>query len=471
MVRVEREIKPRTDRRSRGVNHTSLEIKPSCIGLSDMAIFDILRRPAPSVRVEPRMNPRAASPENPSTALGNPDAWLIDWAGGGASGLIGPPVTEITAMTVSAVYRCAALISGLMAGLPLKIYRDDDKLGRVEVSDHKYTGFFTEAAYPGRAMSAFTWRELWSLNVTLAGNHYSVIRTNAAGRICGFEVAPPLQTMVVKVASGPRAGQNAYRVTWPNGGTEDIPQESMLHIPGLGFDGVKGASRIRQFARNAISMAKTLETVSGRSHENATRPSGSVELPPNVSPDGVRRMEAFFNERYTGTINTGKPLFLDAGSKFTPFQMSAEDLQTLESRRYQIADICRFFGVPPHLVGEAANTSAWGSGIEQLTIGFLIFTLEMELQRVEAELRLKLFAGSGHYPRFDRDALRALDVKTAAEANSTKINSGQLTPNEVRKANHMPALPGGDELLVNGTLRPLSLILKPPAAPPAPAHA
>ena len=431
-----------------------------------MAFFDIFRRQTPSDRVEPRLNPRAASPENPSTSLANPDAWLLDWAGGGAAGSIGPPVTEHSAMTVSAVYRCAALLSGLIAGLPLDIYRDDDKLGRVKVTDHKYADFFSVSAYPGRAMSAFTWKELWSLNTTLSGNHYSVIRMNAAGRIRGFEPAPPLQTTVVRLLEGPRAGENAYRITWQSGVVEDLPQESVLHIPGLGFDGIKGASRIRQFARNSISVAKILETVSGRSHVNSTRPSGAIELPTNISPEGVRRLEAYFSERYTGALNSGKPLFLDAGSKFTPFQMSAEDLQTLESRHFQMADICRFFGVPPHLIGEAANTSAWGSGIEQLTIGFLIFTLETELQRIEAELRIKLFAGSNHYARFDRDALRALDVKTEADANSVRINSGQRTPNEVRAKAHLPALPGGDELLVNGTLRPLSQIMNPPSAPP-----
>lgn len=408
--------------------------------------------------------PLAASPENPSTPLSNPDAWLIDWASMGAGGTFGPPVTEQTAMAVSAVFRCAALIAGLIAGIPLNIYRDDPKQGRVEVTDHKYADFLTMAPYPGRAMTAFTWREQWSLNTTLWGNHYSVIRYNGAGRILGFEPAIPWQTQVVRIASG----QNAYRFSWANGAVEDVPQDDVLHIPGLGFDGIKGASRIRQFGRNAVSLAKLFEEQVGRFHENAARPSGALKLGGKVTPEGLAKQIAYFREKYAGRMNAGEPLILEGGDEFTPFAISAEDLQTLESRRFQVADICRFFGVPPHLVGEAAGTSAWGSGIEQLTIGFLVFTLDAELKRIEAELNLKLFAGSGHYAHFDRDALRALDVKTDAEAAAAEIGSGQITINERRKVKHRGAVDGGDEPLINSTMIPLKRALNPPQPAPAP---
>jgi HK97 family phage portal protein len=423
-----------------------------------MSVLNVFRRNtgAAQARTEPRF--QAASPNNPSTPLSNPDAWLLDWSGAnGAS--FGPPVSERTAMAVSAVYRCVALKSGLMAGLPLKIYRDDAKLGRVEVSDHRYAGFFGGAPYPGRAMTSYTWRELWGINVDLWGNHYSVIRYNQAGRIVGFEPCDPGKVAVFRRDNG----QNAYIVNWPGGTREAIPQDDMLHIPGLGFDGLKGVSKISGFARNSISLAKLLEEQSGRAHENAARPSGSVEVPANITPDGMKRLQAWFTENYAGRQNAGKPLFLDAGSKFTPFTISAEDLQTIQSRQFQTNDICRFFGVPPHLVGEAAGTSAWGSGIEQLTIGFLIFTLESELQRVEAELRLKLFRDGSHYPMFDRSAIRALDVVNDALAAQTEIQTGVLTINERRKAKHRQSVEGGDEPLINATMMPLSRALNPPA--------
>jgi HK97 family phage portal protein len=426
-----------------------------------MSILDILRGPrntSVQQRAEPRI--RAASPENPSTSLSNPDAWLLDWSG--ASGAaFGPAVSERTAMTVSAVYRCVELKAGIIAGMPLKIYRDDPKLGRVEVPDHKYANFFGMAPYPGRAMSSFTWRELWSLNTDLWGNHYSVIRYNNAARIVGFEIASPAQTEVVRMGSGPYVGQNIYTVNWPDGTREVIHQDDMLHIPGIGFDGIRGASRIAHFSRNAVSLAKMLEEQTGRSHENAARPSGSLEVAPGVSPDGLKRQQAWFEEKYSGRLNAGKVVVLDTGSKFTPFSITPEDLQTIESRQFQIKEICMFFGVPPVLIG-AGDETTWGTGIEKITIGYLIFKLEADLQRVEAELRLKLFADGSHYPMFDRSAIRALDVVNDAAAAQTEINSGVLTINERRKQKHRPAVKGGDEPMVNSTMVSLSRALNPP---------
>lgn len=410
-------------------------------------------------RIEPVLTPRASSPENPSTNLSNPAQWFIDWSTGGNPQVFGPPVSEHTAMAVSAVYRCVSLLSGLIAGLPLKVYRDDPTQGRVEAPRHRLAPLLAFTPYPGRALTSFNWRELWGAGLYLWGNHYSAIRYDNAARVVGFEPCLPWSVEVARL----RNGQNGYRFHWPDNTIEDLPQEDVLHIAGPSFDGLRGVSRIRSNARNAIALAKTFEEQVGRVHENAARPSGMVELPANITPDGLKRMIAHWNEAYTGRPNAGKPLFVDKDTKFTPFQISPEDLNTLEFRRFQIADICRFFGVPPHLVGEAANTSAWGSGIEQLTIGFLRFTLEADLQRIEHELRLKLFAGSEFYPMFDRDALLAMDALAASQVQQTEIQAGVLTVNEARRRRNRPVVEGGDTPLVNSSMVPLDRAVNPPA--------
>lgn len=414
-------------------------------------------------RIEPTVAPRASSPENPSTSLSNPDAWLIDWSNGGVP-LFGPPVSEQSAMAVSAVYRCVSLLSGLIAGLPLKVYRDDPVQGRVEAPKHRLAPLLAFMPFPGRALTSFNWRELWGSGLYLWGNHFSAIRYDNAGRVVGFEPVDPWSVEVARLSNG----QNGYRFHWPDSTIEDLPQEDVLHICGPSFDGIRGVSRIRSAARNSVALARTFEEQVGRVHENAAKPSGMVEVPANISKDGMRRMQAYWNEVYVGRQNAGKPLFVDKDTKFTPFQISPEDLNTLEFRRFQIADICRFFGVPPHLVGESANTSAWGSGIEQLTIGFLRFTLESDLQRIEHELRAKLFAGTDFYPMFDREALMAMDALAAAQVEQTRINSATLTPNEARRRRHLPAIEGADTLLVNSTMIPLSRALNPPAPTAAP---
>lgn len=416
--------------------------------------------------------PRAASPENPTTSLSNPDQWLLDWAGG-AQGF-GPPTNEQTAMTVSAVYRCVSLISGLLAGTPLHLFRDDPKAGRLVVhpdikddlhSDgmRRLARTFAQAPMPGRAMTAYSWRELWGANVLLWGNHYSVARYDGAGRVLGYQVAMP---WTVEVRSD--AGRNSYVVTWPEGRREVVAQEDILHFAGPGFDGIKGVSRIASAARNAVAMSRLLEEQSGRVHENAARPSGLIRVGPGITPEGLKRLQAHYSENYTGRVNVGRPIFVDSDTNFTPFQMTPADLATLDQRRYTVAEICRFFGVPPHLVGEAAGTSAWGTGIEQLTIGFLRFTMEQEFQRVESEINNKLLNGTPYYAWFDRDALAAVDAKTAAEVVQTRIQSGRLTINEARRRDKLPAVEGGDVPMVNATMIPLSRALSgnPPAPPP-----
>lgn len=414
-------------------------------------------------RVEPRLSPRAASPENPSTPLSNPDAWLLDWAGVDA-GYVGPPVNERTAMAVSAVFRCVALISGMIAGLPLNVYRDDDRGGREVAKKHRLYPLLHEAPYPGRPMTSFVWRELWGLNTCLWGNHYSIIRYDNAARVIGFEALPPWNVSVLR-----NAGRNLYRCTREDGSTEYVDQDDMLHIPGVGFNGIVGESRIRAFAKRSIGVAATLQEQVGRVHENAARPSGMVTVAPGTTPDGVRRVEAWFAQNHTGRHNAGRPFVSDNGTTYTPFQMTPEDLNTIQFLKYSNADIARFFGVPAHMIGESADATSWGSGIAQLTLGFLMYTLEPDLQRIEHELRLKLFQGTDYYPAFDRDALLAMDPAAMATVMQTRINSALITPNEGRRALRLADQPGGDTLLVNSTMVPLMRATNPPPAPaPAP---
>lgn len=415
----------------------------------------------PRDRAEPVF--QAASPENPSTPLSNPDSWLLDWAGAGGQ-TFGPPISERTAMSVSAVFRCVSILSGLQASLPLKIYKRQRGAARVEAPDHRLADFLRVEPYPGRAMTAYTWREMWGVNVQLWGNHVSIIRYDGAARVVGFEPVMPWGVQVVQ-----RAGRNLYRCTLTDKSVEWHDQEDILHIPGIGFDGVQGLSRIQAFSRDSIALAKLLTEQAGRIHENSARPSGMIGLPANISPEGKKRMEEWMTANYFGRANAGKPLFVDNDTKFTPFQMPPADLNTLELLRFQVADICRFFGVPPHLVGETANTSAWGSGIEQNTLAFLRYTLDPELQRTEHELNLKLFVGSDYYCEFDRDALLTMDAKTAAEVSQTRINSGTLTINEDRRRRNLADVEGGDEPMVNSTMVSLKRALTGPAAPPPPA--
>jgi HK97 family phage portal protein len=404
----------------------------------------------------------AASPENPSTDLSNPAEWLSDWASGGHPGTYGPHVSERTAMAVSAVYRCVALRSGIIASLPLKVYRRT-KDGRDAAPQHRLQPMFQVAAYPGRAMTAFIWRELWGVNTDLWGNHYSIIRYDGAARIVGFEPVMPWDVEVFRFN-----WRSVYRcLIWEGPGqrVEWVDQDDMIHIPGPGFNGIVGVSRIRANARNAVSMALLLEEQTGLVHENAARPSGMATVPKGISDEGFKRFKSQFMDNNTGRHNAGKVLFAEDGSTFSPFQMSPEDLHTIDLRRFTVADISRFYGVPLHLLNETEKSTSWGTGLSEQTLAFLIYTLNPDLERIEGEVNYKLFWGSEYYVEFDRDALLAMDPVKAAEIASAEISSGVMTINERRRHKNRPPVEHGDETLINATNVPLSKIFEPLAQP------
>jgi len=418
-------------------------------------------------RVEPGFS--AASFENPSTSFADPAVWLTDWANGGAA-KFGPPVSERTAMACSAVYRCTTLRSGLIASLPLKIYEKTPD-GRKEASQHRLQPMFQVAPYPGRAMTAFTWRELWEVNTCLWGNHYSIIRYDGAGRIIGFQSVLPWDVEVYR-----HDGQNMYRCLLPRSTTDPadtdgspivewVHQSDMIHIPGPGFNGVKGVSPIRAFARNAVALAQLLEEQTGVVHENASRPSAFVTIKPSIKPEGFERFKRQFTADYAGRQNAGRVIFGDEGTQYTPMQMSPEDLHTIEARRYQVADISRFYGVPLHLLNETEKSTSWGSGLSEQTLAFLIFTLEAQLGRIESELNYKLFANNRFYVEFDRDGLMAMDPLKAAQVAQTEIASATLTPNEYRRRKNRPPVPNGDEPLLNAANISLASLFRPGAQP------
>jgi len=136
-------------------------------------------------------------------------------------------------------------------------------------------------------------------------------------------------------------------------------------------------------------------------------------------------------------------------------QITSEDAQTLESRGFQVSDICRIFGVPPHMIGETDKTTSWGTGIEQQTIGFLKFSLDKDLSRIEGELNRKLFKGP-YYCEFNRDALNALDAKTQAELFASAVQNAGMTPNEIRRKRNLPDAEGGDQLFIQSATIPIT---------------
>jgi HK97 family phage portal protein len=391
-----------------------------------------------------------SSPENPSTNLADPSSWLYEGLGAGRMTHAGVRVSEETAVRSTVAFRCIALLSGIIGSLRLKIYEDTDK-GRRTATDHRLYPLLHDA--PNDRMSSFIWRELIGAHLLTNGNHYSRLVYDGAARVIGIEPHKPQATQIFIRGSYPNI-HLVYRFTYPDGSYIDADQEDVIHVPGLGFDGIRGLSPIQNVGRQAIGLSLSLEEFAGRVHDQGAHPSGIVSMKKPLQPEGMRRMRAEFDEAYSGVRNAGKTIILDNDMTWTAMQLSPEDTQALEERKFQVNDICRIFGVPPHLVGETDRSTSWGTGIEQQTLAFLIFSANPFLDRIQAELNRKLFTGR-FYCEFDRDTINAIDSKTRAELFSSGIQNAYLTPNEVRRRLNLPDAEGGDRLFIQAATVPI----------------
>lgn len=411
-------------------------------------------RGSESARVEPTFN--AASPENPSTNLANPASWLLEMAGGGNT-FAGPAVSEQSSMRSTTVFRCVSLVSGLVATLPLSVYEKTSN-GRRDADENRLQYLLHDE--PNDLMGSFTWRQLMAVDLLLGGNHYSLIEYDNASRVVGFF---PLQRTAVDPYR--RDGRNRYRVR-VDGGEIDIDQADILHVPGLGFDGLKGLSPIAFAGRQTVGLDLALAEATARLHANGIKPSGMVEVPPGITEPAFKRMKEQFLQQHSGVANIGSPIFVDKETKWTALTISPEDAQTLENRRFQVTDICRLFGVPPHLAMEQDKQTSWGTGVEQQTLSFLRFSIDPWLKAIEDELKRKLFSRSRFYAEFDRDALLAMDSAAAGALFASGIQNGWLKPAEVRHMKNLPPAAGADRLYINSTLRPLDMAGQDAAATP-----
>ncbi len=398
-------------------------------------------------RVEPTFH--NASPENPSTSLANPADWLVSVMGGGPT-LAGPVVSEQSAMRASVVLACVGLISGLIASLPMHVYKRNSKGREIAEGNRLYSLLHDN---PNDVMSGFIWRELIGVDLLLGGNHFSIKEYDGAGRVVGFFAIPRNAVIIDRAPNG----RLKYHITLVEGGVEIIDQDDMIHIPGLGFDGIRGLSVISNM-RQSIGLSLAMEEGMSRMHSNGARPSGVVKADDGYGADPVaalRRIRTQFEQAYAGLSNTGKTIFLDKGMSWTPMQINPVDAETLAQRRFQVADICRGFLVPPHLVGETEKSTSWGTGLEQQTLGFLTFGMQRWLTRIEAEFNRKLFAGSPFYAEFDRDALLAMDSKARGEYFAHLIQNGVITPAHAAKTMNFPHRPEADKLFINSACVPL----------------
>lgn len=360
-----------------------------------------------------------------------------------ASGL---SVTPISAMRVAAVYACVNVIAGAISTLPLHIYKIAGDVNERQARDDLW---FKLNEQPSTQFTAAShWEGVSSMQL-LRGDAYSWIRRNMAGNI--KEILPLPFNSVTPFRQ--KDGSIRYYINLPEFNiTTWIEPFDILHFPGFGFDGVRSMSVIKYGAHAAVGNALAMDEYSGKFFANGAHPSVYLKAPGVMNKEQSDQLRAAFVEKYSGLDNAHKfPLVLTEGLEAQQISLNADDAQLLEARKFQVIDIARAFGVPPHMIGETSASTSWGSGIESLSRGFVTYTLQRWLVRIEQELNRKLFpTDAGKFIKFDREAL--IEGDSAAQAayfraalGGPGTGMGWMSPDEVRKTKGLAAKGGEND--------------------------
>lgn len=369
----------------------------------------------------------------------------VDFIGGSNSGV---RVDELRAMQTSAVYACVKILAETVASLPLHLYKKGKDGKNEQAEQHPLFCCLYES--PNEEMTSFEFRETMMTSVLLWGNAYArIIRKK--GHVSELWYLKP-QNMTVERDSVTHRIKYTYSDDITNQ-TVIYSPEQVFHLKGLSLDGVKGISPIAQ-AREAVGLALATEEYGAKFFGNGARPGGVLEHP-GILKDPEKLRESW-NKVYQGTRNSHKVAVLEEGLKYHSIGIAPEDAQFLETRKYQVNEICRIFRVPPHLVGDLERATF--SNIEHQSIEFVQHTIRPWLVRWEQEISRSLLDESErllYFARFNVDGLLRGDYKSRMEGYAIGRQNGWLSINDIRKLEDMSLVPadkGGDDYLVNGNM-------------------
>ena len=370
----------------------------------------------------------------------------------------GKPVNEHTAMQMTAVYSCVRILAEAVAGLPLHLYKYTASGGKEKALSHPL--YFLLHDEPNPEMSSFVFRETLMTHLLLWGNAYAQIIRNGKGEVIALYPLMPNRMSVDRDSSGALYyTYTRYSDETPtmNGMTVTLRPSEVLHIPGLGFDGLVGYSPIAM-AKNAIGMAIACEEYGAKFFANGAAPGGVLEHPGTIKdPQKVRDS---WNAAYQGSSNSHRVAVLEEGMKYQPIGISPEQAQFLETRKFQINEIARIFRVPPHMVGDLEKSSF--SNIEQQSLEFVKYTLDPWVIRWEQAISRSLLRPDEkklYFAKFNVDGLLRGDYVSRMNGYATARQNGWMSANDIRELENLDRIPpelGGDLYLINGNMTKLA---------------
>jgi HK97 family phage portal protein len=393
---------------------------------------------------------------------------LANIIGGGAISNAGPVVNETTAMKVSAVYACVALIAGAISTLPMPVYQRT-ATGRERV-EHPYWWLLNEQPESDVSAAVF-WEYMVAARLFYGDCFAEIVRPSFhSNTVTAFRAHHPLRVFPFRDSRG----ELYYRVQPLVGAEYILHPADIIHIPSLGYDGIRSPSPITYAARQSVGTALAAAEYSARFFSNGARPDFALTTAGNMTEEQAKLLRATWGERHSGVANSHLPAILTGGLQIKELTMSPVDAQILETSKWDLEEICRILGVPPFMVGSTEKTTSWGSGIENMSRGFVKFTLLRDLVKFNQEFNRKLWpTRQKFFVEFDVSGMERGDLKSENDALRIALGRagepGWMTQNEVRHLKLLPPVKGGD--VVNSGIAQTANVTEPapkPDSAPAP---
>lgn len=408
------------------------------------------------------------------------DGWFQGWSGllnrsaakltepnaaallGGAATAAGKLVTPDTAMQLATVWACVRLLAETIGTLPFAIFTKDAAGRRAIAPDHALFALLSDS--PNADQTAVEFWEAVVACLCLWGNAYARIVRNGQGLIIALNFLRPDLMTVYRDPMGRRR----YRYAGPTG-TQDLLETDVFHVRGFGIGVDVGLSPIG-YARQTLGAAIATDEAAARMFSSGLQVAGFIDSGQQTLKKEQRDQIREMLEKFTGSAHAGKVLVLEANMKFSPLGINPEDAQLLETRAFQVEEICRWYRTPPFMVGHSEKSTSWGTGLEQQMKGFVAFSLRPYTSRIEQAVKKQLMAPAERalaYAQFDMDDLQRGDSMARAALISAYAQNGVRNRNELRRADGYPDFEGGEKFTVQSNLIDLAKLgATPPASTP-----
>jgi HK97 family phage portal protein len=342
-------------------------------------------------------------------------------------------------MRIAAFWACVRLRGGTIGSLPLPVFQ---QTGDAPIEARGTPLWKVLHDSPNADQSPTDYWEFASVSLDLRGNHFARIHRDTRGQLVALEPVRPDIMSVYRRTDGRRG----YRWAW-EGKSYDLAEEEVFHVRGFGGGPLGGLSTL-QYARESLGIAIAADRAAGSMFANGVRPSGAMKFKEFLTDEQREIARGDMTDQFSGVANSGRPFILEGGADWQSISINADDAQLLESRGWSVEDVCRWFLVPPIMIGHSDKQTSWGSGVLQVLLAFQKFSLNPTLRRIKQAIWKQLLTpaerAAGFFAEFNVDALLAATTKERYDAYGVALDKKWLSINDVRGLENLAPVPWGD---------------------------